>query len=85
MEPEMTTCECGLSWGFYKCDGWNAVILGKGLAIGLDNNAVAFAKKERAGGSPKSVWLSAWLMAADHDTIEYGSKRDDPVSVRRDG
>ncbi len=72
-EPEITTCDCGSSWGFYKDDGHNAVI-GAGLAIGLDNNSVAFAIKERLNGNGKSVYLSAWLMATDHKTIEYGPR-----------
>lgn len=76
-EPDITTCKCGLSWGFYKSDGWNAVI-GAGLAIGLDNNSVAYAVKERKNGNGHSVYLSAWLMAEDHKTIEYGP-REVPV------
>jgi len=82
-EPEITECKCGKSWGFYKSDGWNAVIAGKGLAIGIDNNSLAYAKKQRlTEGSPKSVWLSAWLMAEDHDTID--NRRDTPVKIGRD-
>lgn len=70
-EPEITTCNCGDSWGFYKPDGWNAVIAGKGLAIGLDNNSLAYAIKERVKGTNGGIYLSAWLMATDHKTIEY--------------
>lgn len=74
MEPDITTCDCGKSWGFYKHDGWNAVI-GAGLAIGVDNNSVAYALRERLNGNGKSVYLSAWLMATDHKTIEYGQPK----------
>ena len=72
-EPEITTCDCGLSWGFYKADGWNAVI-GAGLAIFLDGNSVDYAVRERLNGNTKSIYLSAWLMAEDHKTIEYGPR-----------
>ena len=75
-EPEMTVCQCGTSWGFYKADGWHAVI-GAGLAIGVDNNSVAYALRERLNGNGKSVYLSAWLMATDHKTIEYGEEKPD--------
>ena len=75
MEPDVTTCNCGDSWGFYKSDGWYAVI-GHGLAIGLDNNSLAYAIKERLKGVGKSLYLSAWLMATDHKTIEYGPEEE---------
>jgi len=75
-EPEITTCECGKSWGFYKDDGWHAVI-GAGLAIGLDGNSLAYAIQERLDGNGRSVWLSAWLMAEDHKTIEYGPRTEE--------
>jgi len=75
MEPDVTTCNCGDSWGFYKSDGWHAVI-GHGMAIGMDNNSIAYAIKERLNGVGQSLYLSAWLMATDHKTIEYGGKED---------
>jgi hypothetical protein len=76
MEPKITTCDCGDSWGFYKSDGWNAVI-GHGLALGIDNGSLDYAIKERLKGVGKSMYLSAWLMATDHKTIEYGGEEDE--------
>jgi hypothetical protein len=72
-EPEITTCDCGRSWGFYKAGGHYAVI-GAGLAIGLDNNSMEYAVRERLNGNGKSIYLNAWLMATDHKTIEYGPR-----------
>jgi hypothetical protein len=69
---EKTVCECGKSYGYYQKDGWNAVIGGLGLAIGLDNNYVLIALYRRIlRGDDSSIDLSAWLMAKDHPTIKY--------------
>lgn len=76
-KPEITNCKCGKSWGYYKEDGWYAVIAGAGMAIGLDNNSVAYAVRERLAGNGKSVYLNAWLMATNHKTIEYGPRTEE--------
>jgi len=47
------------------------------MAIGLDNNSVAYAVRERLAGNGRSVYLSAWLMATDHSRIEYGPREVD--------
>ncbi len=75
--PDATNCKCGKSFGWYLEDGWNAVISGAGMAIGLDNNSVKYALQERQKGYGKSVYLNAWLMATDHKTIEYGPREVD--------
>ncbi len=72
--PDATHCNCGNSWGWYEADGWNAFIGGVGMAIGLDNNSLEFAVRERLNGNGRSAYLSAWLMATDHKTVEYGPR-----------
>lgn len=75
--PDATHCRCGKSWGWYKEDGWYAAIGGVGMAIGLDNNSVVYAVRERLNGNGHTIYLNAWLMATDHKRIEYGPREVD--------
>ncbi len=44
---ELRYCSCASSWGYYRRDGLNAVIGGKAIPLGLNNQSFVKALKNR--------------------------------------
>jgi hypothetical protein len=68
---EPRTCTCGDSWGYYKKDGWHAVIGGDAKALGISNPSLHHAlNMSKLGGSDRECAITAWAFREDAPRIE---------------
>lgn len=65
----MTECQCKKSWGWYKDDGWHAVIGGSSVAIGVDNHTLKHAIVNQPD-SGEGLFFTAWVFPKDYERIE---------------